>query len=336
MKLSYVLALATAVNAQYLSSGWTPGQAVTAEGAAPSFVGVPRQAAEPAQPASLSSLFDMKRILSSESVKGLLAKAGINITEQLEVAAAAAAVSPWDTRIPLITDDNYVDMVVNETMTEEEERQRVWVIIVSALSTRQEGISKFLDGVFDDAYNETMIAADLPHVRWARIDYLNVTYVTTRWNLWVSPSFVILQDRGQTLRFYRPNQLRIVDGALREFLKQQAYLATPPWSGAFAPGGSRGFVLEYFAKFMTWQYLISIRIPRWILFIVTGAAASFLVNILHGFGPKKKSEPAPRAVTRPAAGAATPATTDEAAAAPAAPLPASPSGAKQRKGKGKK
>jgi hypothetical protein len=128
MKFSGVLALAAVANAQYFSGGWVPGQAVTAENAAPSAGGgVPSgHKAQPAEPFSFSSLFDMNKILSSGPVKGLFDKAGINITERLE----AAAVSPWDDRIPLITDENYHDMVVNEAMTPEEERDRVWVIVV--------------------------------------------------------------------------------------------------------------------------------------------------------------------------------------------------------------
>lgn len=51
--------------------------------------------------------------------------------------------------------------------------------------------------------------------------------------------FVILEDRGETLRFYRPNQLRIRDGALREFLKNEYFKLTPKWQSSFAPGGSK-------------------------------------------------------------------------------------------------
>lgn len=51
-------------------------------------------------------------------------------------------------------------------------------------AAKQDGISKYLDQVFDSAYNETLHANDLPNVRWARIDYLNVTYLTTKWNVW--------------------------------------------------------------------------------------------------------------------------------------------------------
>jgi len=41
-----------------------------------------------------------------------------------------------------------------------------------------------MDQVFDSAYNETLHGNDLPNVRWGRIDYLNVTYLTTKWNVW--------------------------------------------------------------------------------------------------------------------------------------------------------
>ncbi|KAJ7167746.1 hypothetical protein C8R46DRAFT_1350699 [Mycena filopes] len=333
MKVLSVLALAATANAQYFSDGWVPGQAVTAENAAPSAAGgAPplRQNVQPAEPFSLSSLLDISKILSSGPVKGLFEKAGINITERLQ----AAALMPWDTRVPLITDENYSELVVNEQLTEEEEEKRVWAIVVSATSSRNEGLSKFIDSAFDSAYNETVIAGDLQHVRWGRIDYLNVTYVTTKWNLWSAPSIVILKDRGQTLRFYRPNQLRMGGGAFREFLVRDGWTVTPPWTSAFAPGGSREFVLEYFAIWMTKIYLVVVRIPRWIMILISGSVASFAINIFHSFGSftsKKAKAKAP--APKPAAGARPAAAV---APAPAAAAPASPSKAKQRKGKGKK
>jgi hypothetical protein len=45
-------------------------------------------------------------------------------------------------------------------------------------------ISLFADNQFDEAYNTTVIEGDLPHVRWGRIDYMNVTYITTKWAIW--------------------------------------------------------------------------------------------------------------------------------------------------------
>lgn len=51
-------------------------------------------------------------------------------------------------------------------------------------AAKQEGVSKYLDQVFDSAYNQTLLAGDLPNVKWGRIDYLNVTYITTKWGVW--------------------------------------------------------------------------------------------------------------------------------------------------------
>lgn len=48
----------------------------------------------------------------------------------------------------------------------------------------QGGLSKIMDREYDAAFNQTMIEQDLPDVRWGRIDYLNVTYLTTKWNIW--------------------------------------------------------------------------------------------------------------------------------------------------------
>ena len=54
---------------------------------------------------------------------------------------------------------------------------------------QQGGLSKLIDRQFDAAYNESVIEGDLPDVRWGRIDYMAVTYLTTKWAVWtyVSP-----------------------------------------------------------------------------------------------------------------------------------------------------
>ena len=57
-------------------------------------------------------------------------------------------------------------------------------MVSSVTAAQQDGISKYMDQVFDSAYNETLHENDLPNVRWGRIDYLNVTYLTTKWNVW--------------------------------------------------------------------------------------------------------------------------------------------------------
>lgn len=45
-------------------------------------------------------------------------------------------------------------------------------------------MSKFVDQAFDAAHQQAIEAGDAPHVKWARIDYLSVTEITTEWMLW--------------------------------------------------------------------------------------------------------------------------------------------------------
>lgn len=51
-------------------------------------------------------------------------------------------------------------------------------------STQREGISRYVDSQFDEAFNMTQVVGDLPNVRWGRIDYMNVTSITTKWGVW--------------------------------------------------------------------------------------------------------------------------------------------------------
>ena len=53
-------------------------------------------------------------------------------------------------------------------------------------SAQKTGISAVVDKQFNEAYNISLNAQDLPHVRWGRIDYLNVTRLTTKWAVWRS------------------------------------------------------------------------------------------------------------------------------------------------------
>jgi hypothetical protein len=46
-----------------------------------------------------------------------------------------------------------------------------------------------------------------------------------------------MTDRGSSLRFYKPHQLRMRDYALREFLQTEGWKATPAWESRYAPGG---------------------------------------------------------------------------------------------------
>ncbi|KAG8900040.1 hypothetical protein FRB99_006291 [Tulasnella sp. 403] len=237
--------------------------------------------------------FDLEGILTSGPVASLIAKTGINITERLAAAKKEAAETGWDPRIPLITDENYRKLVVEEPLGLDELEQRVWFLLVSIPNA--DPISKFVDSKFDAAFNLTMSAPEmaLPHVRWGRINYLEVTEITTRWWIWKAPMLVVLRKGGQELRFYTARQLRLAPESIHKFLEIGGWNETPAWSGMFAPGGSAESSMETIAVWAGKAYKFSNSVPRWIMLMGTGALASFLIGLMHRAAP---SNP-PRRVT---------------------------------------
>ena len=92
----------------------------------------------------LSRLSQVRKLASSRSiaayvpyhppsspVQNLFGKIGLNMTDVVK----RGSTLPWDPRIPLITDDNYDEMIVNEVMTEEEEKDRAWFLIMYVLTS---------------------------------------------------------------------------------------------------------------------------------------------------------------------------------------------------------
>lgn len=126
------LALVSNVQAQYFSDGWKPGQPVRKAGTgytiqpSPTHVaGVPEQTAS-----AQKSPFDLSTYLEMGPIKSLFSRAGVNITERLE-AARLQQDELWDSRIPLITDDNYKDLIEEEEFGSlEEEKDRLWFIVM--------------------------------------------------------------------------------------------------------------------------------------------------------------------------------------------------------------
>ncbi|OCH94286.1 hypothetical protein OBBRIDRAFT_747942 [Obba rivulosa] len=293
------LLCAASASAQYYSAGWSPGQPVPApepEYSPPPFDPVaapPQPTRQSPAPAGAGSLFDVNRLLTSGPVAGLFEKVGVNISERL----AQANVSLWDERVPLITDDNYEELIVREPLSAEDEAQRVWFLVITASAGQQSGMSKITDDQFDAAYNLTLIEDDLPNVRWGRIDYINVTYITTKWSVWQAPYLVVLTDRGQTLRFYKTTQVRLKPELIREFLKEEGWRQTPPWQSTFAPGGKREFVLHYYGLLLKTVYDVLVRVPKWLLMIGTGAVASVVMRLMHRDPPKQPLQVTPAAAT---------------------------------------
>jgi len=176
----------------------------------------------------------------------------------------------------------------------------VWFLIITAATGQGSGISLFADKEFDQAYNTSLVENDLPHVRWGRIDYISVTYITSKWAVWNAPVLVAVSDRGKTLRFWRATQIRLRAESLREFLKSGMWEHTPPWQTSFSPGGNREFLMEWQAVVMTKSYNILRLVPRWALYILTGVLGSFLMNLVHRGGTEAaaKADPVAPAKTK--------------------------------------
>ncbi|KAF8138838.1 hypothetical protein EV363DRAFT_1208723 [Boletus edulis] len=291
--VSSLFAVAGLANAQYFSPGWAPGQPVPT-----SLAHAQPQAAQSTETAGKRGITPPKSSFLDNLVTGgplsaLSSAIGLNITGTPPVV--------WDERIPLITDSNYADLIVNEKMTPEEEEERVWFIIITSTAGQPEGISKFVDESFDATYNYTLEKGDLDHVRFGRIDYLDVTLITTKWSVWSPPTLVVLKDRGKTLRFYRAGQIRLSAEVLYQFLKEEGWRHKEPWASVYGPGGDREWVLDRLAHVMEILHGYLVRVPKWLMYILSGGMATFLINFLHKPKVQDQTTTKPDAAPKPPA-----------------------------------
>ncbi|KAH0840221.1 hypothetical protein J3R83DRAFT_1225 [Lanmaoa asiatica] len=271
--LSTLFAATGLANAQYFSAGWTPGQPVPTSPARAQSQATQSTETAGKRGITPSKLSFLDNLVTGGPLSALSSVIGLNLTGTPPVV--------WDERIPLITDSNYADLIMNEKLTPEEEEERVWFIIITATAGQPEGVSKFVDESFDAAYNYTLEKGDLVHVRFGRVDYLDVTKITTKWAVWSPPTLVVLKDRGKTLRFYRAGQIRLTDEVLYQFLKEEGWRHKEPWASVYGPGGDREWVLDYFALVLATVYSYLVRVPRWLMYMISGGVATFLINFLH-------------------------------------------------------
>ncbi|EJD53657.1 hypothetical protein AURDEDRAFT_80183 [Auricularia subglabra TFB-10046 SS5] len=334
------LCLAASASASYFSEGWKPGQTTRKLNPtpAPGFNPPGNRKPPPNAPASTAAATGpagsfWSQLFTTGPLGSLLEKQGVNVTAALEKARKS---EDWDERIPLIYDETFENVIVNEKLTPEEEKERVWFLVVCASGGPQaSAVSEYVDKQFDEAYNISQIEGDLPNVRFGRVNYMEVTYITTKWGLWKAPALVVLTDRGKTLRFFYPSTLNTKGAVMHKFLVQEAWKMEDPWSSSFAPGGDREYIMEHMAVGMAWGYHKLNTIPKFVLLIATGGLTSMLLSLMHR-GDKTPKQAPKRAMPRPryvidenAPPRARPATET----APAPSPPATPSKAKKRKGK---
>jgi hypothetical protein len=135
--LSTLFSFSTSVYGQYYSAGWQPGQQAAREDVgARDWAPGDQPEGHPPPPlntgaASLAdTAFHWSKFLTEGPIGDALLKIGLNYTAAREDAERRKA-NMWDKRIPLITDDNYERLIVNETFSnEDEEKERVWFLVV--------------------------------------------------------------------------------------------------------------------------------------------------------------------------------------------------------------
>lgn len=283
-RVFYVLASnALLVSASYFSKGWSPDAASQAAAASPT----PRLSSlgsTGASPTGAPARFDWSKLFTAGPVASFFELTGINVTQRWEAAQQAAAVKPYDTRIPMITDDNYDELVRKGDPND------TWFMVVT-LGDPRDPISKDVDAIYDQAFNVTLEANDTPHVKWGRVDYMDVTRVTTEWMVWKAPIMVVARDQGRELRFMYPSNLVMQPESIHQFLKLGRWTDIPIWTGPFAPGGSLEGVVKMYANIATPLYAMANRIPKWIFLLASGSVASLLIQLMHKVGgdeqPKK-------------------------------------------------
>jgi len=135
--LGTLLSFSTSISAQYYSTGWQPGQKVVREDVdAQGWTASDHPEGSPPPPVDTGAVlpaetpFHWSKILTEGPIGNALLKVGLNYTAAREEAERRKA-NMWDRRIPLVTDESYESLIVNETFSDEEEKkERVWFLIV--------------------------------------------------------------------------------------------------------------------------------------------------------------------------------------------------------------
>ena len=139
MKLSSLLSLiaasplfAVASSDDNYFEGWDLSAAAEAASSTPTLTALTESTTSLAAASTPSSSpwFDWTRLVTSGPISYLLTRAGVNITQHLDAAAQRADEKPWDSRIPMITDENWENMVLNEPLSPAEETDRTWFMVV--------------------------------------------------------------------------------------------------------------------------------------------------------------------------------------------------------------
>jgi hypothetical protein len=124
-RLCCLLATHAVLASAYYSSGWSPDGTQAADTPTPLVEDDAHGAPIPAVTASPGS-FDWTDFLQKGPIGSLFQLAGIDVTQHLDAAKQRAAQKPYDTRVPMITDENYESLILDPANGND----KTWFLIV--------------------------------------------------------------------------------------------------------------------------------------------------------------------------------------------------------------
>ncbi|OCF43780.1 hypothetical protein I317_02384 [Kwoniella heveanensis CBS 569] len=177
-----------------------------------------------------------------------------------------------------LTDEDYVRRV--EYLFDGGSEDQVWIVLVHGRPNDP------TSDAYLDAHSEAAKLAksdeSLSKFRWARLDYIAEWEICTKWLLMRPPYVVFISDKGRTLRFLKPSNLRPDPQILYDGIKSGNWETVPVWESRWAPGGDRAFLVEWYIKLSAHISRKTSKIPSWLLMAGGGIVAQQILSWLHG------------------------------------------------------
>ncbi|KAH8079671.1 hypothetical protein HD553DRAFT_129537 [Filobasidium floriforme] len=191
-----------------------------------------------------------------------------------------------------LTDRNYDSLVKHEQLPEGG-KERVWFSIIHAPPSDVTSTA-YLDAMTNAARIARSNKTDpLDHIKWGRIDFLTETELAARWLVFKPPVFVIATDRGKDLRFLTPRMVGPNGTTLETIMREEHWKNAPIWNSAYAPGGSRAFIVDWYVRLVQLWSKFTTTVPSWALLFIMPMATQQIMSWMHSGAPTPSAGAAP-------------------------------------------
>ncbi|WVQ93926.1 hypothetical protein IAU59_001004 [Kwoniella sp. CBS 9459] len=197
-----------------------------------------------------------------------------------------------------LTDEDYVRRV--EYLFDGGSEDQVWVVLVHGRPNDP------TSDLYLEAHSKAAKKAkadeslSLSKYRWARIDYIAEWEICTKWLIMRPPYIVFISDKGRTLRFLSPRNVRPDTEVLYEGVTSGNWETVPAWDSRWAPGGDRAFLVEWYIKISSHISKRTSKIPNWLLMAGAGVFGQQILSWLHSGPTSGSGSGSTRGAARPA------------------------------------